>query len=76
MVYQASRDSLQFAPGNSAQAYAAIHQFGGHHQTKEWQGTPFSQAGGGYRVMKQVTIPARPYLGLSETDKRMVWKAS
>lgn len=72
MVYQAGATSLRFGPSQATRAYAAIHQFGGVIKPKNGKALFFQAAGGGYRALKQVTIPARPYLGLSEADLRMV----
>lgn len=72
MVYQAQKDSLTFGPSQATRAYAAIHQFGGIIKPKTAKRLLFPTAGGGWRALKQVTIPARPYLGLSETDRRII----
>lgn len=72
MVYHASRDSLLFGPSQATKDYALIHQFGGIIKPKNAKALMFQTASGGFRALKQVTIPARPYLGLSETDHRMI----
>lgn len=47
--------------------HAAIHQFGGTIKPKTAQKLAF-QIAGGWVVVGEVTIPARPYLGVSEED--------
>lgn len=49
--------------------YAAIHQFGGVIKAKTAGALKFPIPGGGFAVVKQVTMPARPYLGVSEDDR-------
>lgn len=49
----------------SALVYARIHQFGGTIKPKDKKALAFKGADGQARFAKQVTIPARPYLGLS-----------
>lgn len=71
-VYQASAHSLDFGPGQPTKAYAAIHHFGGIIKPKNGKALAFKTAGGDFRMLKQVTITARPYLGLSETDERTI----
>jgi phage virion morphogenesis protein len=67
-------DSLSSrADANTAQwgvnrIYAAIHQFGGTIRAKAGGALRFPLAGGGYAVVKAVTMPARPYLGISPDD--------
>ena len=48
--------------------YAAIHQFGGVIRAR--RAKALRVPGIGFR--KSVTIPARPYLGLSDTDARVI----
>lgn len=50
--------------------YAAIHQFGGTIKAKGSGGLRFAIPGLGWRTAKQVEIPARPYLGLSDDDRQ------
>lgn len=47
--------------------YAAVQQFGATIRAKAG-GKLIFKVGGGYRSMDQVTIPARPYLGMSQAD--------
>jgi hypothetical protein len=50
--------------------YAATHQFGATIRAKNKKALTVPIADGSLRLLKQVTIPARPFLGLSEGDKR------
>jgi phage virion morphogenesis protein len=54
----------------SNKVYAAIHQFGGTIRPKRPGGRLFFRTVGGqvWGVARQVTLPARPYLGLSDAD--------
>ena len=47
--------------------YAAIHQFGGTIRPKKGKALAF-----GGRFVQSVTIPARPYLGISEQDNKEI----
>lgn len=49
--------------------YAAIHQFGGVIRPKNKPYLTFKVPGGGFRRVKQVTIPARPFLGINDEDE-------
>lgn len=49
--------------------YAAIHQFGGVIKAKAAAALKFFIPGGGFAVVKAVTMPARPYLGVSDDDR-------
>lgn len=50
--------------------YAAIHQFGGTIRAKGAGRLRFNIPGLGWRSARQVQIPARPYLGLSDADRQ------
>ncbi|MGI8839761.1 MAG: phage virion morphogenesis protein [Caulobacteraceae bacterium] len=69
------RDSITHdADGNHAEVgsnliYAAIHQLGGVIRAKGGGMLRFRIPGVGWRQVAQVTIPARPYLGVSEEDR-------
>jgi phage virion morphogenesis protein len=54
----------------SNKVYAAIHQFGGVIRPKKAGGLLIFRTAGGevWGAARQVTIPARPYLGMSTTD--------
>lgn len=54
----------------SNRIYAAIHQFGGVIRAKSSKGLAFQLASGDNVVTRQVTMPARPFLGLSDEDKQ------
>lgn len=58
------RSDLNSVQVGSPLIYAAIHQFGGVIKPKNGKALAF-QAGGEAVFAKQVTIPARPYLGVS-----------
>lgn len=68
-------DSITHVSGpNSAEVgtnliYAGIHQTGGVIQAKNGYGLWFAMPGGGVVVVEDVSIPARPYLGVSEQDR-------
>lgn len=49
--------------------YAAVHQFGAVIRAKTAAGLSFGLADGSRHVVSQVTIPARPYIGVSEEDR-------
>lgn len=49
--------------------YAAIHQFGGTITAKTSKGLRFQVPGAGWVTRRSVTLPARPYLGLSADDQ-------
>lgn len=59
--YRASLDRIAVG---SPMVYAKIHQFGGVIKAKNGKALAFSSGGENY-VRQSVTIPARPYLGLS-----------
>lgn len=52
--------------------YARIHQFGGTIKSKQFRTS--KKTGSHYVVSRSVTIPARPYLGLTEQDKQYILK--
>lgn len=49
--------------------YAGVHQFGATISAKTAGGLKFTLADGSFHVRQSVTIPARPYLGLSAEDR-------
>ena len=63
--YRASADSLVVGSGL---VYAAIHQFGGVIRPKTASALAF-MLGGRLVVTQKVTMPARPYLGLSPQNR-------
>lgn len=54
--------------------YGAIHQFGGTIRPKNPRGLLFFRTPGGqvWGAARQVTIPARPYLGISREDQETI----
>ncbi len=65
MTYVAAPRSVEI--GTNVE-YAAIHQFGGTIRAKTPKGLRF-KVGGAWRRMMQVTLPARPFLGISQDDR-------
>ncbi len=61
-----------YAEWGTNKIYAAIHQFGGVIRPKNKPYLTFKLPGGGFRRVKQVTIPARPYLGINEDDEENI----
>jgi phage virion morphogenesis protein len=55
--------------------YAAIHQFGGTITAKTPKGLRF-KVGGQWVTKSQVTIPARPFLGIDDDDEREIERIS
>ena len=55
----------------SNKVYAAVHQFGARIKPKNARALVFRLASGVVRV-RGVTIPARPYLGISEADHETI----
>lgn len=72
------RDSIDYAATptkvmvGSNLPYARIHQLGGTIRPKKAKRLIFKGPGGEKIVAKQVTIPARPYLGVSKADMEEV----
>ncbi len=70
ITHEASDNSV--AVGTNV-IYAAIHQIGGKITAKTAKGLRFRLPGGaGSRTVKSVTIPARPFLGLSGEDEGVI----
>lgn len=69
--------SITFRAGNGRvqigtnRIYGAIHQYGGVIRPKNGKALKFMM-GGRVFTMKSVTIPKRPYLGLSSADRDLV----
>lgn len=57
-----------FAEWGVNRIYAAIQQFSGTIRAKG-KALRFRLFGGGFATVKSVTLPARPYLGVSDTDR-------
>lgn len=49
--------------------YAGIHQTGGVIKPKTKKALAFRGANGKFNLLKQVTMPARPFLGLNDRDR-------
>lgn len=64
-----SRATSSEATWGVNRVYAAIHQFGGVIKPKTKKALRFRIAGGGFVTAKQVTMPARPFLGISDDDR-------
>lgn len=64
-----SRFGRDFAEWGVNRPYAAIHQFGGVIKPRQAKALRFRLANGGFVTTKSVTIPARPYLGISAADE-------
>lgn len=62
-----SSHGRDFAEWGVNRIYAAIHQFGGVIRALG-KALRFRLAGGGFATVKSVTLPARPYLGVSDAD--------
>jgi phage virion morphogenesis protein len=52
-----------------SRAHAEFHQFGGRILPKRGKALKFRTPGGGFAVVRQVRLPARPFLGISKEDK-------
>lgn len=63
-----SRSGRDWAEWGANRIYAAIHQFGGTIRARSGKALRFALAGGGFATVKSVTLPARPFLGLSTDD--------
>ncbi len=64
-----ARHGADYAEWGVNRIYAAIHQVGGTIRAKGGA-LKFRLPGGGFAVVKAVKIPARPFLGVSNTDRR------
>lgn len=67
--YVADDDAVEIG---SADGRSAIHQFGGTITAKTGSGLHFALADGSFHRPQSVTIPARPFVGLSAEDGRLV----
>lgn len=63
-----------FAQVSVNRVYAAIHQFGGVIKAKNGKGLRFQLANGDFVMRKSVTLPARPYMGISQQDENWILK--
>lgn len=68
-------NSIQYVAGpsqvevGSNVIYAGIHQTGGEIRPKNGAALSFALPGVGWATVGKVTIPARPYLGISDQDR-------
>lgn len=68
ITYRAGRDQVQVGTNK---VYGAIHQFGGEILPKHGRFLIFKMGGKTVKA-RSVTIPARPYLGISNDDRDMI----
>lgn len=74
-------ESIQYIAGpnqvevGSNVIYAAVHQTGHTITAKAGGALHFALPGGGYATVGSVTIPARPYLGVSDIDEEDIQDA-
>jgi len=62
------RHGRDFAEWGVNRIYAAIHQFGGEIRAKGGS-LRFRLTNGGFATVQKVTMPARPFLGISDDDR-------
>jgi phage virion morphogenesis protein len=67
--YRVGSDTLE---QGTNKIYGAIHQLGGTIRAKRAPALAIGRPGGAFALVKQVRIPARPYLGLSEDDRQAI----
>jgi phage virion morphogenesis protein len=70
IVNNAGADFAEWGSTNAI--YAAIHQAGGEIRPKNKPYLAFKLPGGGFRKVKKVTIPARPFLGINAEDEQNI----
>lgn len=68
ITYRASSEAVRVGTNR---VYGAIHQLGGTITAKSAGALRFPM-GGGWVTRKSVTIPARPYLGVSREDEQAI----
>ena len=66
ITHRAGRD--QVTVGTNV-IYAAIQQFGGTITARKAQALVFNIPGAGWATVRSVTLPARPFIGLSDADR-------
>lgn len=69
ITFAPDRTGLDFGVIGSNLKYARIHQYGGVIRPKKAKALTFALADGTLVKVKKVVMPARPYIGLSVTDK-------
>lgn len=65
IAYEVSDKTVQVGTNKE---YARIHQFGGTIKPKKGKYLKFKNPDGTYSVVKEVTMPARPFIGISDDD--------
>jgi len=68
----AHRASSRMVEWGSNLIYAGIHHFGGIIRAKNKKALAFRSLNGNLTMVKQVTIPARPYVGISAFDAERI----
>lgn len=71
LTYKAGHKEVEWGTNR---IYAGIHQFGGDIVPKTKKALKFALHNGKVIVTRKVTIPARPFLGVSEEEGRRVEK--
>jgi len=72
------RDSITHDPGprgvryGTNVIYAGIHQFGGTIKAKGGGWLKFTLANGAFRRVREVTMPARPFLGIDDEQETII----
>ena len=69
-------NAVEIGAGGIAAAYAAVHQVGATIEAKGPGGLRFQLATGEWVHAQRVTIPARPYLGISAADEAAIGEIS
>ncbi|MDH4229965.1 MAG: phage virion morphogenesis protein [Nitrospirota bacterium] len=64
-----SDSARTWAEWGTNMVYGAIHQTGGVIRPKSASALRFRLANGSWRTARQVTIPSRPFLGISDADR-------
>lgn len=73
ITFEVAAGGAEVAVGSN-KIYAAIHQFGGTIRAKNAPFLRFRTVAG-WAAVRSVTIPARPFLGLSRTDEEDIFDA-
>lgn len=64
-----SRASRTEAEWGTNVIYGGIHQFGGEIRARNARALRFRLASGEFAIARRVTLPARPFLGISDADE-------
>lgn len=65
IAYEVSDKTVQVGTNKE---YARIHQFGGEIKAKKEKYLKFKNPDGTWSLVKEVTMPARPFIGISDDD--------